>query len=472
MQTGIHFKPCNCGSAQAHNRREQQYMEGLEHSGKKTYDIFHDRTSQNLSWTNPNYEGKSLVEILDDCRACYKQHVRQNPQEKDRVRIVINKKTGLKKTVKRVGWAPIREGVCPVKASTTIADFFAFIRWLEKRGIHVISIYIHRDEGYEDPVTGTRKYNYHAHIIADWMDYTTGRTAKLHQKDFSEMQKALAESLQMECGVPKKVTGARHLTPAEQREKAAAEHAIELQARNEELERKNKELEETLKSSLERQKKQWRVICLAYQYSGRKDVKIYDQLRSQSMKIGILKPETEDQKVRDDLYEHSNISVLSMDVSELMREQSILQNLIIEMWNVIHRICAKISKITLKLLASSPKERLAHEIQLQAEKDAAIQEKNKVRGEAKEAIEERDHLKEEKEKWTIERESWLRDFENIASTLIHMSTPDQILRYESRGLHKMIGPKLWAAAKSKKEAQSGSINNGQSQSGGLKKSRR
>lgn len=139
MQTGIHFLPCKCCLATAHNKREEQYMEGLERSGKKTYDIFHDRTSQNLSWTNPNYEGKSLVEILDDCRACYKQHVRQNPQEKDRVRIVINKKTGLKKTVKRVGWAPIREGVCTVMASTTIADFFAFIRWLEKRGIHVIS---------------------------------------------------------------------------------------------------------------------------------------------------------------------------------------------------------------------------------------------------------------------------------------------------------------------------------------------
>lgn len=472
MKTGIHFERCNCRTATAHNKREEQYLEGLERSGKKTYDIFQDRTSQNLSWTNPAYEGKSLEEILDDCRDCYRRHVGQKPQEDERVRTITDKKTGLKMTVKTAGWAPIREGVCPVKASTTIADFFAFIHWLEKRGIHVISIYIHRDEGYEDPVTGTRKYNYHAHIIADWMDYTTGRTAKLHQEDFSEMQKALAESLQMECGVPKKVTGARHLTPSEQREKAAAEHAIELQSRNVELEKEKRALEETLRSGRENYKSGLRDICRAYQSQGRADVNLYDQIQSDGMKIGALKPQPEEQKVRDDLEEHSAIDVSSMDVEALMREQTILHDLIIRMLNAIKNIWRQIANSIKEHFALLPKESLERELHLQAEKDAAVLEMNKALVVAKEAIKERDHLKEEKAQWANEKESWLRDFRNIADTLVNKSTPDQILKYESQGIHKMIGPQIWADAKSKKEAQSKSLNNGQSRGGGIKISRR
>ena len=43
MKTGINFVRCNCSSAEAHNRRDKAYLEALERSGKKTYDIFHDR---------------------------------------------------------------------------------------------------------------------------------------------------------------------------------------------------------------------------------------------------------------------------------------------------------------------------------------------------------------------------------------------------------------------------------------------
>ena len=340
------------------------------------------------------------------------------------------------------------------------------------RKINVISIDIHRDEGYQDPVTGKRKYNYHAHVIADWTNHKTGKTAKLHKQDASEMQIALAESLKMECRVPKKVTGARHLTPAEQREKAAAKHTIELQARNEELKGENRELEESLRLSIEKQKKDLRDLCGAYQDRGRDEVKRYDQYQNYGIKIGLLTPQPEEQKVRDALEEHSAIDVSSMDAKELMREQAILHGLIMVMWNIIQSIWEKIANSLKEHFSLLPKERLEHEIKLQAEKDSAVLEMNKALVAAKEAIKERDHLKEEKAQWANEKESWLRDFRNIADTLVNMSTPDKISKYESQGLHKMIGPKLWAAAKSKKEAQSGSINNGQSQSGGLKKSRR
>ena len=121
----------------------------------------------NTTWNNPAYQGENLEQILDDCRERYRQNVGQEPQEEDRVRKVKDKKTGLYKEVRTAGWSPIREGVCPVKEDTTLADFAPVIAWLEERGVHVISISLHRDEGHEDPVTGERKYNHHGHVVAE-----------------------------------------------------------------------------------------------------------------------------------------------------------------------------------------------------------------------------------------------------------------------------------------------------------------
>ena len=235
MKTGINFARCNCGSAQAHNERKAEYLEALERSGKKTYDIFHDRTATNLHSTNPAYAGKSLEQILQDCRERYTASTGQAPQEQDRERVVTDKKTGLRKTVTTAGWSPIREGVCPVKEDTRLSDFNPFIKYLDAKGVRVISIDIHRDEGYQDPATGERKYNYHAHIIADWTDRVTGKTAKLNKADMSAVQTVLADALHMERGESKEVTGKDHLTPAQQREKAAAERAARLEARAAEL---------------------------------------------------------------------------------------------------------------------------------------------------------------------------------------------------------------------------------------------
>lgn len=236
MKTGINFARCNCGSAQAHNERNAEYLEALERSGKKTYDIFHDRTATNLHWTNPAYAGKSLEQILQDCRERYTASTGQAPQEQDRERVVTDKKTGLRKTITTAGWSPIREGVCPVKEDSRLSNFNPLIKHLAAKGVRVISIDIHRDEGYQDPVTGERKYNYHAHIIADWTDRITGKTAKLNKADMSAVQTVLADALGMERGESKEVTGKDHLTPAQQREKAAAERAGRLEAKAADLE--------------------------------------------------------------------------------------------------------------------------------------------------------------------------------------------------------------------------------------------
>lgn len=240
-KTGINFARCNCGSAQAHNERKAEYLEALERSGKKTYDIFHDRTATNLHWTNPAYAGKSLEQILQDCRERYTASTGQAPQEQDRVRKVKDKKTGLYKEVTTAGWSPIREGACPVKEDTRLSDFNPLIKHLAAKGVQVISIDIHRDEGHTDPLTGERKYNYHAHVIADWTDHITGKTAKLNKADMSEVQTVLADALGMERGESKEVTGKDHLTPAQQREKAAAKHTAQLEAKAAQLQDQVKE---------------------------------------------------------------------------------------------------------------------------------------------------------------------------------------------------------------------------------------
>lgn len=222
MKTGINFERCNVGSAELHNRRNKAYMDAVNASPNKKYSIFEDESKNNVYWTNPEYSGKSLPGLLDELRNIYKSKVGQAPQEEDRVREITDKKTGMKRTVTTAGWSPIREGVCPIKEDTTKKDFEPFIKWLESKGLHCIYIDIHHDEGYTDPVTDERRYNHHAHIGVDWIDHDTGKTRKLSKEDTREMQTQLAASLQMERGVSKTITGADHLTPDEQRAKAAA----------------------------------------------------------------------------------------------------------------------------------------------------------------------------------------------------------------------------------------------------------
>ena len=218
MKTGIHFERCNVASSEAHNLRDPKYLENVERSEKKYYDIFHDRTTRNSHWTNTEYEGKTLPEILDEMRQRYRDHVGQLPQEEDKERVI----KGVKKIIH--GWSPIREGVCPVHENTEIQDFTPFIQWLQEKGIHVISIDIHLDEGHIDE-NGDRQYNRHAHIVCDWTDHCTGKTIKLGKDDMSESQTILADALKMERG---KESGAKHLSALEFREKKAAEHLTEL----------------------------------------------------------------------------------------------------------------------------------------------------------------------------------------------------------------------------------------------------
>ena len=221
-KTGGNFERCNVGSVEAHNLRTPEYLKGVQESGRNLY-FFQDLTKNNSSYVNPTYEGKTCNQIFQDLVQLYKSKIGQMPQLKDRE--WIDKKTGKKK--KRPGWSPIREAVLPIKADTTLKDFDKLTAWLRQKGVEVIRIDLHKDEGYES-LMGKRKMNYHAHLVVDWIDHKTANTAKLTPADMREFQTMCALSLDMERGTPKTVTGKEHLSPAEYREKAAEQHLAEM----------------------------------------------------------------------------------------------------------------------------------------------------------------------------------------------------------------------------------------------------
>lgn len=224
-KTGIHIKPCNVRSVEAHNERTQGYIEGVKRSGRSLY-FFPELSHLNQSWESPAYQGKTCADIFEELKALYKSKTGQEPQLKDKKR--INKKTGKEFTIS--GWSPIREGVVPIEEGTRLEDFRPVKQWAEVNGLHIIRIDLHHDEGYRDGVTGSMKHNHHAHIVFDWVNHETGKTVKIGADKMSELQDVMATALRMERGEAKAVTGKEHLTVEQFKEKKAVEHVKELKA--------------------------------------------------------------------------------------------------------------------------------------------------------------------------------------------------------------------------------------------------
>lgn len=236
MKTGIKFKACNVGTAEAHNRRDRAYCKAVARKFGHTY-FWDEYRHLNRSWRNPSYD-KPLSELLEDMKVLVKQKTGRSMQCKPV--ITTDRKTGKKR--ERSGCSAIREGCPPIKPDTRIEDFEPFVRWLEGYGISVISIDLHHDEGHADPDTDDLKQNHHAHIIVDWLDHSTGKTVKIDKEVCKEMQTVLAESLGMERGTPKEDTGIEGLSAIEYKEKMATAHIRQLKQEQEELESRNAEL--------------------------------------------------------------------------------------------------------------------------------------------------------------------------------------------------------------------------------------
>ena len=197
-----HVKPCNIAQSEAHNRRDTEYIKSL--NPKKLY-IRTELSHKNESYVSPEMKGVSLQQHYGAIKYMVKQKTGRAMQEKD---------VTLKNGKVRKGSTPIRESVVNIKEFTTMEDLLRYVHAIEKRwGIHALQIHIHKDEGHyenpEDPATW--EPNYHAHIIWDWMNHSTGKSWKLNGKDMSDMQTLVAETLNMERGVSKDETGLEHL---------------------------------------------------------------------------------------------------------------------------------------------------------------------------------------------------------------------------------------------------------------------
>ena len=205
-KASVHVKPCNIAQSERHNRRDVEYIKSLD--PKKVY-VRLDMSKNNSSYVAPEMKGVTLQEHLESIRVMVKQKTGRSMQEKD---VEYTDKNG--KVRVRKGCSPIRECVVVINEDTRIKALLRFTRMVETRwGIKALQVHLHRDEGhYEIPGDdSTWKPNYHAHIIWDWMDHTTGKSIKLDADDMSAMQDMVAEALDMERGVKKSETGLDHL---------------------------------------------------------------------------------------------------------------------------------------------------------------------------------------------------------------------------------------------------------------------
>ena len=200
------MKPCNTAQSERHNRRDAEYIKSL--NPKKLY-VRLDLTKHNASYVAPEMEGVTLDQYLESIRVMVKQKTGRAMQEKD---VQYTDKNGMVRT--RNGASPIRECVVVTEKDTKLKDLLRFTKEVEKKwGIKALQVHLHRDEGhYEDPADeNTWVPNYHAHIIWDWMDHSTGKSIKLNADDMSTMQDMIAEALDLERGQKKSETGLDHL---------------------------------------------------------------------------------------------------------------------------------------------------------------------------------------------------------------------------------------------------------------------
>ena len=232
----IHIQPCNIAQSEAHNKRDKDYLKALD--PKKIY-IRTDLTHKNETYVSPIMNGKTLQEYYALQGILVKKMTGRAMQEKD---VEYTDKNGKKRV--RHGSSPLREGVAIVEENTMMDDLKRFTAAVQERwGMRAIQIHIHRDEGhYKDSEEKTGwKPNYHAHIVWDWINPSTGKSYKLSKADMSEMQDLLAEILKMQRGQKKSETGIEHLDRNDFIKK-------KLEAKNQALKEETSLLESSLKS--------------------------------------------------------------------------------------------------------------------------------------------------------------------------------------------------------------------------------
>ena len=252
-KASVHVKPCNIAQSELHNRRDPEYIKKLN---PKILYVRLELTKHNASYVAPGMEGVSLQQHLESIRVMVKQKTGRAMQEKD---VKYTGKGG--KILTRQGASPIRECVVVTEHDTKLKDVLRFTKEVEKKwGIKALQVHLHRDEGHYE-VPGDEKTwvpNYHAHIIWDWMDHSTGKSIKLNADDMSTMQDMVAEALDMERGQKKCETGLDHLErndfilqKQEKEKKRLEEEKRKAQSEKAKAENKANEAKEEAKKAVE-----------------------------------------------------------------------------------------------------------------------------------------------------------------------------------------------------------------------------
>lgn len=122
-------------------------------------------------------------------------------EKRKELELLVKEKTGRAMQKKAT---PIREAVILLPDNNNALNVAALdnlSKELEKQyGIKTFQTHIHNDEGHIND-KGEKKYNYHAHMVFDWIDHKTGKSLKLDKEDLSNIQTLTAEALEMERGL-------------------------------------------------------------------------------------------------------------------------------------------------------------------------------------------------------------------------------------------------------------------------------
>lgn len=157
--------------------------------------------------------------------------------------------------------------VVNLKNSSTMADLEKLsAHFKDKYGFQCYQIAIHRDEGHID--NGEKRINHHAHLEFVTLDESTGknrfRGEFVTPKGLRAVQDEVAQILQMERGVDKRLSGAKRIEPRaygamKEREKAERNEELEiindLRVENATLKEKNAEFERIRKAWIVEQSK-------------------------------------------------------------------------------------------------------------------------------------------------------------------------------------------------------------------------
>ncbi|MDY6123714.1 MAG: LPD7 domain-containing protein [Campylobacter sp.] len=151
--------------------------------------------------------------------------------------------------------------VVNIKPETTMDDLKKLAEHLNKKyGFQCYQITIHRDEGHIND-DGEKEINHHAHLELITLDKETGKQRwNFTPKKLRELQTEVAEILQMERGIDKRISGAKRIEPrvyAEMKEKERANQ----KALKTELNSVKKELKalsaNAIRKRVEQERKAW-----------------------------------------------------------------------------------------------------------------------------------------------------------------------------------------------------------------------